>query len=91
VKQTKRLKSSLKLGVIIALTGMFITLMGAEQIVGTLVAKAITGAFPEYLLLLRSFLTLCFLVTESNLNYFRRVAWPGTSHHVSHGGGHAAP
>jgi hypothetical protein len=34
----------LQLGVIFALSGMLVTLFGAEQIVGTMVAKAITGS-----------------------------------------------
>ena len=38
------LQNTVKIGVIIALLGMLITLIGAEQIVGTLVAKAVSGA-----------------------------------------------
>ena len=43
-KGARNLQKTLYVGVIIALAGMLITLIGAEQIVGTLVAKAITGA-----------------------------------------------
>ncbi|EKX46361.1 translocon at the inner envelope membrane of chloroplast 21 like protein, partial [Guillardia theta CCMP2712] len=35
---------TVRVGVIVALTGMFLTLLGAEQIVGTLVAKSISGS-----------------------------------------------
>ena len=43
------LSASIKVGIIIALSGMLITLIGAEQIVGTLVAKAVSGslAYPQ--------------------------------------------
>jgi hypothetical protein len=43
-KGVKNLQKTVKVGVTIALVGMLITLIGAEQIVGTLVAKAVSGA-----------------------------------------------
>ena len=43
-KGVKNLQKTIKVGVTIALVGMLITLIGAEQIVGTLVAKAVSGA-----------------------------------------------
>jgi len=42
--QARKLRGVIKFGVIIALSGMLVTLFGAEQIVGTMVAKAITGS-----------------------------------------------
>jgi len=38
------LSASVKVCIIVALSGMFITLLGAEQIVGTLVAKSVSGS-----------------------------------------------
>ena len=43
-KGAASLKRTIRVGVTIALVGMLITLIGAEQIVGTLVAKAVSGA-----------------------------------------------
>mmetsp|Transcript_55575 Transcript_55575/g.131961 ORF Transcript_55575/g.131961 Transcript_55575/m.131961 type:complete len:256 (-) Transcript_55575:48-815(-) len=43
-KTISRLRRTVKVGVVIALVGMFLTLMGAEQIVGMLVAKSISGS-----------------------------------------------
>ncbi len=43
-KGAASLRRTIKVGVTIALVGMLITLIGAEQIVGTLVAKAVSGA-----------------------------------------------
>ena len=42
-KSVTSLRRAIKVGVIVALSGMLITLLGAEQIVGTLVAKSMSG------------------------------------------------
>mmetsp|Transcript_18871 Transcript_18871/g.38312 ORF Transcript_18871/g.38312 Transcript_18871/m.38312 type:complete len:263 (+) Transcript_18871:20-808(+) len=42
-KALTNLKRSIKVGVVVALSGMLITLFGAEQIVGTLVGKSMSG------------------------------------------------
>lgn len=42
--KTSGIAGTVKIGVIVALSGMFVTLLGAEQIVGTLVAKSISGS-----------------------------------------------
>jgi len=42
---SKGIRSTAKMGVIIALVGMFVTLIASEQIVGTMVAKAMSIVF----------------------------------------------